>query len=470
MKRFLNILLTVGLVFAVACSAQERTIVILSTNDMHAKIQRIPALASAVQACRDTAQLVVLVDAGDRWTGNSFVDKIPAPGMPMIRLMNRLGYDAVTLGNHEFDFGQAYLGKVLDSMDFAVVCANVVSDTVTFPQLPPYVILERDGIRIGVVGVVTNYEGNGYPAGNKSSFVGLTFPDPQLMAAKYGEELRKKCDVLILLSHMGDDRDMEFLAGNTSYDELISGHTHVIIDSVVNGTSITQTGKDLWNVGVSVIRMKGKQVERIETRIVPLKNYPESPEYAAMVQETYSNPELCVPMGNLANKAEKIGLAGWMAEAMAEATDAEIGIYHIGGVRIDALPAGEVNAARIYDLEPFGTLVATMTMTPEQMREMILLKYNDAINRKESHRLDLIATTPYTIVTDGKDAIDVQFPKLQDGRAYTIAVSDYVFRNYNDLHYTDGKITDIKVADALIEELKKESPIKIDNKPKQQIK
>lgn len=84
----------------------------------------------------------------------------------MLSLMNRLGFDVATLGNHEFDYGQAFLGRMLDSMRFAVVCANVVSDTATFPQMAPWTILERGGVRIGFVGVVTNYEGPGHPAGN----------------------------------------------------------------------------------------------------------------------------------------------------------------------------------------------------------------------------------------------------------------------------------------------------------------
>ena len=124
---------------------RERTLVLLSTNDMHAQIDRFPQLAAAVAACRDTADNVVLIDAGDRWTGNPYVDRTPTPGMPIIRLMNRLGYDAATLGNHEFDHGQAYLGRIIDSMEFAVVCANLKSDTCTFPQLPPYAIIERGG-------------------------------------------------------------------------------------------------------------------------------------------------------------------------------------------------------------------------------------------------------------------------------------------------------------------------------------
>ena len=138
MKRFLRLVPAALLVVALAaCTPREQTLVLLSTNDIHAKIQRFPALATAVAACRDTMPATVLLDAGDRWTGNAYVDLAPTPGMPVIALMNRLGYDAVTFGNHEFDHGQAFLGRLLDSMAFEVVCANVVSDTCTFPPGAP---------------------------------------------------------------------------------------------------------------------------------------------------------------------------------------------------------------------------------------------------------------------------------------------------------------------------------------------
>ena len=370
---------------------------------MHAKIQRFPQLAAAVEACRDTAQ-VILVDAGDRWTGNAYVDMAPVPGMPIIALMNRLGYDVATLGNHEFDRGQAYLGRMLDSMRFAVVCANVVSDTTTFPQLPPYVVVERDGVRFGFVGAVTNYEGPGYPAGNAASYAGLRFPDPQREALRYAAELRPRVDVLVLVSHMGDDRDAELLAAGTPYDAVIGGHTHKVRDTVVGGTLLTQTGKDLRSVGVMTVRMKGRRIAGIDYRVVPLEGYAPDPAYELMVAEAYDDPALNAPVGDFARAAGKWGLANWMAAAVADEGDAEVGFYHIGGVRLDTLPAGGVSTARIYDLEPFGTQVAVMRMTPADMRRMIVTKYNDEENRKEAHRIDLVSTTPYTIVTDAADS------------------------------------------------------------------
>ena len=243
MERILRTVLIVPVALAAACAPARDAR--FAVDERHARQNSaFPRLAAAVEACRDTAQLVVLVDAGDRWTGNAYVDRAATPGMPMIALMNGLGYDVATLGNHEFDHGQAFLGRMIDSMDFEVVCANVVSDTCSFPPLPPYTVLEEGGFRIGFVGVVTNYEGPGHPAGNASSFAGLTFPDPQRMALKYAAELRPKCDVLVLVSHMGDDRDRELLAGGASqYDVVIGGHTHEEVDTLIGGTLLTQTGE-----------------------------------------------------------------------------------------------------------------------------------------------------------------------------------------------------------------------------------
>lgn len=471
MKGMLKMGLVAIAALAAACAPRERTLVLLSTNDMHAKIQNFPRLASAVEACRDTARLVVLVDAGDRWTGNAYVDMAATPGMPMIALMNELGYDVATLGNHEFDHGQAFLGRMIDSMDFEVVCANVVSDTCTFPQLPPYTIVDRDGFRIGFVGVVTNYEGPGHPAGNASSFAGLEFPDPQAMALKYAAELRPECDVLVLVSHMGDDRDAELLAkGQSQYDVVIGGHTHEEVDTLIGGTLLTQTGKDLRNIGVTTVRMKGHKVAGVDYRIVPLADYEPDILYQKQVEAYYADPELNKPVGRFGNAADKWGLANWMAAAVADEADADVGFYHIGGVRLDSIPAGGVSVAKVYGLEPFGTLVARMEMTPAQMRRMIVSKYNDPVNAKEAHRIDLISTTPYVIVTDAADnALDVQFPKLREGRKYKVAVSDYIYRNYKDLEYTGGEVADEDVAGVLLEELRDDSPLKIDNTPRQRV-
>ena len=390
----------------------------------------------------------------------------------MIALMNRLGYDVATLGNHEFDHGQAFLGRMIDSMAFEVVCANVTSDTCTFPQLPPYVVLDKDGIRIGFVGVVTNYEGPGHPAGNASSFEGLEFPDPQAMAMKYAAELRPKVDLLVLVSHMGDERDVEFATRNGGvYDLIIGGHSHKEIDTTVNGTLITQTGKYLKNIGVTEVKFRGRKPLSLTFRNVPLATYDPDDDYYEMVEAYFDNPDLNRPIGSLSATADKTGLANLFTRLMAERTDSRVGFYHIGGVRLDSMARGGVSTAEIYDLEPFGSTVCTVLMTPEQMRRLIMTKFNDPVNVDESHRIDLYSTTPYTILTDERgEAVDVLFPELAEGRVYKVSIGDYPYKNYADFLYDDGQDTGILITDLLLDYFRSHSPAAPDNVMRQQIR
>lgn len=461
--KYLFRLLALGLVvFLWVRAGQEQTLVILSTNDMHGKIQRMPELATAVTACRDTVAAVLLVDAGDRWTGNAYVDKVALPGHPIIELMNRLGYDVATLGNHEFDFGQAHLGGVLDSLvDFEIVCANVKSDTATFAQPKPYTIIERNGLKIGVVGVITNYEGDNRPAGNASSYVGLSFSDPQQAARAYADSLRGEVDLLVLLSHMGDDRDRELLADERRYDLLIGGHTHELIDTLIGNTPLAQTYKDLRNVGVTTIRLRGKKVRSICYENRPLTAYAPDSAMLREVERYYADEELNRPIGYFAQEATQVGLANWLVGLAKGYTKAEVGFYHIGGVRLDSLAAGGVGTATIFDLEPFGSRVATMRMTPAEMRAMILVKYNE--QTREGHRYDLISTTPYRIVTTVADeAVDVEFPTLKEGRSYRVVISDYAFKNYRAIDRAKGRI-EPKLLTDLMQEALREGTVTPDN-------
>lgn len=470
MKNGFSTLLLAAVLAAAGCTPPEKTIIFLSTNDIHAKIERFPQLAQAVEEARDTAT-VVLVDAGDRWTGNAYVDLARQPRRPIVDLMNRLGYDAGTFGNHEFDSGQAFLGEMLGNFDFEVIGANVLSDTVTFPQPPAYTILERDGLRLGLVGVVTNYDTNNHPAGLDENFAGLTFPDPQLKAAEYAS-LRDRVDLLVLVSHMGDERDVEFATRyGGMYDLIIGGHSHQEIDTMVNGTLITQTGKYLKNIGVTQVTFRGRKPVGLSFRNVPLAGYDPDDDYSELVEEYFDNPELNRPIGSLAKTAEKVGLANLFTRLMAERTGSRIGLYHIGGVRLDSMARGGVSTAEIYDLEPFSSTVCTMVMTPEQLRRLIMTKFNDPVNVDESHRIDLYATTPYTILTDEQgEAVDVLFPELTEGKTYKVSIGDYPFKNYADFAYTDEQDTGILITDLLLDYFSGQSPVTPDNTIRQQIR
>ena len=476
MKRFIHTLTALAMIATLlftGCTPQEKTLVFLSTNDMHAKIQHFAQLAQAVKECRDTTDMVILTDAGDRWTGNAYVDMAEPSGRPIIELMNSLGYDVATLGNHEFDHGQAHLGKMLAVSEFKNVCANVKTDTCTFPKMDPYVIMERGGVKIGLIGAVTNYENNGYPAGQPESFEGISFTDPQAEAAKYAAELRPKCDLVVLISHMGDDRDAELLQNHPeNFDLILGGHTHVEVDTLINNVQLTQAGKYMRNIGVTKVTFDAQnKVKNIDYQIIPLKNYKADPEYEKRVAAYMANEELNAPVGEFEERAEKVALANWMAESIRVATDADLSFYHIGGVRLDGIEKGGVGTAKFFDLEPFGSKAVTVEMTTEALRHMIVVKYNDKENAKEAHRVDLYSTMPYTILTDARnEALDVELPELKAGKVYKVALPDYVFKTYKELQYTNPVKTDIQVSRLLLENLRRAGSFTPDNVKHQQIR
>ena len=474
MKRLLYIgLLLACIVMALTIlnSTRERTVVVLSTNDMHAAIDNFPRLATAVRECRDTVA-TVLVDAGDRWTGNVFVDRAAEPRRPIIDLMNRLGYDAATFGNHEFDPGQAYLDRMVRLCEFPVVCANVVSDTCTFAQPDPYVIVERGGVRFGFLGVVTNYGHNNHPDGRDECFEGLTFPDPIERARELGGELAAKCDVPVLLSHMGADKDFLYAQENPDapYMFIVSGHTHQLLDETVNGLHVGQTLKNLQNVGVRVLHFKGRKCVGMEYRNVPLAEYEPDPEFAAMVAETESDTELLAEAGRLASPLTKTGLAALFNQSAVEATGCGVSFYHRGGIRKDALE-GVVTCADVWNLDPFGSYMHRVRMTYEQMERMIVVKFNDTQNPKESHCIDLFCNVPYVIRTDSSgEAVSVEFPTLRRGRAYDVALCSYVFSTYGGIECEVLELESAVVTQMMFDWLRAHNPAVLSDEPLQSIK
>ncbi|MBQ9138642.1 MAG: bifunctional metallophosphatase/5'-nucleotidase [Alistipes sp.] len=446
---------------------REREVVILSTNDIHAVIDNYPKFVTAVNLCRDTVS-TLLVDSGDRWTGNAFIDR--AEGRrPIIELMNHAGYDAACLGNHEFDKGAALLQGAIDYASFPTLCANMESQRSDMATPQGSVMLKaKNGVKIFVAGVVTNYD-NGHPDGDDAVFEGLTFTDP--MAAATAEIAKSEgAHIRLLLSHMGDDKDMQFAADTTAYDIIAGGHTHVVRDTTVCHTVIGQTERRLKLLGATHIRLKGNKITSIDYRNIPLEQYADDSTAVALVARIENDPVLGAQVGTLASKINHTGFANMITRCIAEATDAQIGFYHYGGIRLSRHEAGAVKLATVYNLEPFESKIHTITMTPAQMRAMIIAKFNDTNNSKESHRVDLFSTTPYTIVTDSRgEATDVLFPALREGARYRVALSDYVGKKYKLVCGQNHTKHDILVTDCLFRLFQSHDSVAVDNKSYQKI-
>ncbi len=469
MKNILLVILCVATLGLASCGTTEREseFVILSTNDVHASLDNMARLATAVKECRDTV-FTVVVDAGDRWTGNAYVD-LAEGRLPIIRLMNAIGYDVAALGNHDFDPGQQALDGAIRNAKFPILCANMTSEGEWLRGVKgSNRIVTSEGIAIDFVGVVTSYS-NGHPDGNDNNFEGLKFEDPQVVAER--ECNASNGDVKVLLSHMGDDRDMAMAKRFGGYDVLIGGHTHKVLDTLINGTTIGQTGRKMKVVGATRVKMRGNKVVSVEYENIPLKGYAEDAEVKQIIKEIEENPALKEVVGSMAHSTNHVGLCNLQTKIIKEAADAEIGIYHRGGVRIiEGLPKGDITVKDLFDNEPFFSQIHLVEMTPSQLRKLIVEKYNDTVNAKESHVVDLYATTPYTIITDENDmAYDVEFPRLVEGRKYKIAVADYVARNYAHFECENEVRLPLLVYDLDKAYFEKNSPVRISNESLQKV-
>ena len=148
-------------------AAAETRIIIFHTNDTHARIDNFAKMAWFVDRERKNNPQadVFFMNAGDNFSGNPIVDQYEPKGEPVRQLMNHMGYDVMTLGNHEFDYGQKVLTNFIEKANFPILCANIRVETGGFPQLQPFTILEtKNGIKIAVLGLLQVEKESGIPA------------------------------------------------------------------------------------------------------------------------------------------------------------------------------------------------------------------------------------------------------------------------------------------------------------------
>ncbi len=253
--------------FATCKSSKTYTVTILHTNDTHSQIE--PYISSndtlggvlrreqAIWEERlNSRGIVLLLDAGDFLQGTPYFNLFG--GDVEIEMMNLMNYHVATLGNHEFDNGLDSLAAKLKKARFSVVCSNYEFDCPELMNIiDKFVIIKCEDLKIGIFGLTTSLDGL-----NFSSIVEkTTYLDPVETSKKMVIELKKRnCDLIICLSHLGYDPepgrpmcDPIIAQQVNGIDLIISGHTHKVVDTVINNTHIVQTGEKGMNLGKVVI-------------------------------------------------------------------------------------------------------------------------------------------------------------------------------------------------------------------------
>ena len=171
---------------------------------------------------------LLLFDSGDFSQGSGYYTLFK--GEVEVGLMNMMGYECSTIGNHEFDFGLDNMAKLFRMANFPIVCSNYdCRGTVLEDLVKPYIVLKRNGVKIGVFALAPAMKGLVFDDNCK----GITYLDPAETAQKYIDILRKqeKCDLVICISHLGwnieGDCDETFLSKTAGCDLVLGGHTHL---------------------------------------------------------------------------------------------------------------------------------------------------------------------------------------------------------------------------------------------------
>jgi 5'-nucleotidase len=258
---------------------KHKQLVILHTNDTHSTIMPLnPNIdnrdlagrggflrrVNMIKEQRNLHPGLLLIDSGDFSQGSGYYTLFK--GEVEIGLMNQMGYDAVTIGNHEFDFGMENMAKLFRMADFPVVCSNYdCTGTVLEGLVKPYVTLMREGVKIGLFALAPPLKGLVFD-GNCE---GITYLDPAETAQKYIDILRKqeKCDLVICISHLGWEvsvyPDEKFLSLTDGCDLVLGGHTHTYMPELKytpdkNGKMIPvdQNGKHGAFVGKLILNLE----------------------------------------------------------------------------------------------------------------------------------------------------------------------------------------------------------------------
>jgi 5'-nucleotidase len=264
-----------------ASAKKQKQLVILHTNDTHSCIMPLSEnldnkdiagrggflrRVNMIKEQRQENPELLLIDSGDFSQGSGYYTLFK--GEVEIGLMNEMGYDAATIGNHEFDFGMDNMARLFRMAKFPIVCSNYdCTGTVLEGLVKPYVTLKRNGLKIGLFALGPKLKGLVFDR----SCEGVTFIDPAEAAQKYIDILRKqeKCDLVICISHLGwnvsDYSDELFLKQVEGCDLVLGGHTHTYMkeleyapDKTGKMIPVDQNGKSGVFVGKLVLNLEKK--------------------------------------------------------------------------------------------------------------------------------------------------------------------------------------------------------------------
>lgn len=377
--------------------------VVLHTNDVHGAIDKYAKVAALRDECyAKGATTVVLVDAGDFSQGSPYVSL--SKGATAVEMMNAVGYDIVTLGNHEFDYGFPQLKTNMDSgkAKFMVSCINLVDDKGDPIYNPDATapITDDNGntlFNLTIFGVATPET---MTKANPALMKGISFLQGEKLydAAKAGIKIAReegKSDIVIALGHLGVDdssapnRSIDFMQNVPGVDFFIDGHSHTVMTASKENKMIQSTGTGLAYVGAIIIDDASKSIE--SNGLLDLSNYEKEDatvkaladkiiaDVKAEYGQVFAKTEVDLNGEKAANRTAETNMGDLITDAMmwairtkapsVDMTNA-VAITNGGGIRA-SIKKGDITKLNVNTVLPFGNTLAVVYVKGSELLEAL---------------------------------------------------------------------------------------------------
>lgn len=488
MKRIPSVLAALLLVFTSSffspSAAETVELTVLHINDFHGNLlprpgkEGKPATGGMARIAKMVSEErekdpggVLLLSAGDMFQGTPTSNLFR--GRPVIETMNRMGFDAMTVGNHEFDWGMEAFQDLRKAAAFPFLSANIVDERgALLPGVKPYILLRKKGLKIAVIGVTTPETHYATKPGNMKGYKVIAVDKvlPPLV-----DKVRKDgAGPVIVLSHLGLDEDREMASKVSGIDLIVGGHSHTEVKRtvVVGTTLIVQAGyygQQLGVLKISVDAASGKIIRYPEKRILrKVKAGPNDPvdEAVAGIIRKYDDQirkEFGRVVGetrvDLAKRPFESNLGNLVCDAMREATGAALAIQNNGGIRT-TIPKGKITLEQVFMLLPFDNNLMTMDLTGAQIASIL----------EQNAKTDgMLQVSGLKVVYDLSAPEGSRVKELYVGgrpsepsRIYRVTTNDFLAAGGDRFRtFRDGKNAVIgdDVREAFLEYLKKHSPV-----------
>jgi 2',3'-cyclic-nucleotide 2'-phosphodiesterase (5'-nucleotidase family) len=430
-------------------------ITILHTNDIHARVQStddegktigMDWLAGAIWAQKGADEDTLALDAGDTFHGLTFINL--SRGSNMAMLMNLSGFDAMTPGNHDFNFGSQRLIELARILNFPVLSANLMDKDKTQYIFRPYKSYEFNGVKVAVIGLSTPE--TAYKT-NPLNVKDVAFTDPIAVARELMPKLRASHDVVIGLMHMGIDKSSvvtteQLAKAVPGFDVIIDGHSHTSLPKgmKVGKTLICQTGWHGHALGKVELVVKDHKLRKVHASLLNrqgVEKLAQKPDegVAQALQEISTQVKMetetvvaesprTLTAAREIVRTQESELGNLAADALRQATEADVAMVNGGSLRT-ALPAGKITKGAVLDIFPFNNRVITLAVDGKTLKSMLEL----SVQYLPSAFGGFLDVSGMSFSVDTKapagqrvSEVMVQGQPLEEGKTYTVAVNDFM--------------------------------------------